>query len=170
MQIVPELETPRKLAFIGVRSCELHAITVQDKVFVRGVYVEPHYLRRRESTCTVAVNCGQAGGTCFCVSMNTGPRATCGFDLALTEILNADQHYLVVEVGTALGAELLQEVSHQPAAAEGVVAQTATRMGRTLDTADIKYLLYRNYEHPRWDEDVVRLRGRRNPDFHQRRC
>ena len=30
------------------------------------------------------------------------------------------------------------------------MAQTAT--GRTLDTTDIKPLLYRNYEHPRWDE------------------
>ena len=50
----------------------------------------------------VAVNCGQAGGTCFCVSMKTGPEATFGFDLALTEVLNAEQHYFVVEVGTLL--------------------------------------------------------------------
>jgi hypothetical protein len=34
----------------------------------------------------VAVQCGQAGGTCFCVSMNTGPVATRGFDLALTDV------------------------------------------------------------------------------------
>jgi CRP/FNR family transcriptional regulator, cyclic AMP receptor protein len=25
-------------------------------------------------------------------------------------------------------------------------------MGRSLDASDIKPLLYRNYEHPRWDE------------------
>jgi sulfhydrogenase subunit beta (sulfur reductase) len=29
-------------------------------------------------------------------------------------------------------------------------------MGRTLDTADIKALLYRNYEHPRWDNAAAR--------------
>ena len=37
-------------------------------------------------------------------------------------------------------------------AAERVVEQTAAQMGRTLDTTDIRDLLYRNREHPRWDE------------------
>ena len=162
VQIVPERETPPKLAFIGVRSCELHAIAVQDKVFMQGSYVDPVYQGRREAVFIVAVNCGQAGGTCFCVSMKSGPEATFGFDLAVTEVLNAEQHYFVVEVGTPLGAELLQDVPHQPATAEArqaagaIVAQTATQMGRTLDTTDIKSLLYRNYEHPRWDEVAAR--------------
>jgi ferredoxin len=40
----------------------------------------------------------------------------------------------------------------QSAAAEAVVAETAQHMGRTLDTAGIKELLYRNYQNPRWDE------------------
>ena len=82
---------------------------------------------------------------------------TFGFDLALTEVLNAEQHYFVVEVGTLLGAELLQDVPHQPATAEarGRWSHCGTdrpALGRTLDTTDIKPLLYRNYEHPRWDE------------------
>ena len=29
-------------------------------------------------------------------------------------------------------------------------------MGRELDTTEIKELLYRNYEHPRWDEVAER--------------
>ena len=33
-----------------------------------------------------------------------------------------------------------------------MVEQTAAQMGRTLDTTDIRDLLYRNREHPRWDE------------------
>ena len=36
------------------------------------------YQVRREHAFIVAVNCGQAGGTCFCVSMKTGPKATVG--------------------------------------------------------------------------------------------
>jgi formate hydrogenlyase subunit 6/NADH:ubiquinone oxidoreductase subunit I len=31
------------------------------------------------------------------------------------------------------------------------VANAAAQMGRVMDTSDIKELLYRNYEHPRWD-------------------
>ncbi len=43
--------------------------------------------RRGERSCfIVAVNCGQAASTCFCVSMGTGPTGDSGFDLALTEV------------------------------------------------------------------------------------
>lgn len=33
-QIIPETEAPPKFAFLGVRSCELHAMAIQDKVFL----------------------------------------------------------------------------------------------------------------------------------------
>lgn len=161
-EVIPEADPPPRYAFIGVRACELHAIAIQDKVFVHGPYVDPSYQARRQPAFIVAVNCAQAGGTCFCVSMGTGPRATFGYDLALTEVLDGAQHDFVVEVGTALGAEVVAEVPHRPAsddarqAADGVVARTATQMGRRLDTADIKALLYRNYDHPRWEEVAAR--------------
>ncbi|HWH71517.1 MAG TPA: 4Fe-4S dicluster domain-containing protein, partial [Candidatus Sulfotelmatobacter sp.] len=138
------------------------AIAILDKVFLGGPYVDPTYQARRQEAFIIAVNCGKAGGTCFCVSMQTGPKATFGFDLALTEVLQGVRHYFVVEVGTERGAEVLRQVPHQPAsaqdqaAADQVIAQTASHMGRTLDTTDIKGLLYRNYEHPRWDQVVRR--------------
>ena len=152
-------ERPRS-AFIGVRSCELHAIAVQDKVFMAGEYVDPSYKSRRENLFVVAVNCVQAGGTCFCTSMKTGPKATFGFDLAITEIVNTEPHYLLAEAGTETGAAVLSEVAHreaseeEKAAAEGAVEECSRQMGRTLSTAGIKELLYRNYENPRW-EDVA---------------
>ena len=40
--------------------------------------------------------------------------------------------------------------------AERTVEQTATQKGRAMDTADIKNLLYNNYEHPRWDNVAER--------------
>jgi sulfhydrogenase subunit beta (sulfur reductase) len=152
-------EMPR-FAFVGVRACELHAIAVQDKIFMAGEYVEQSYKSRRENLFVVAVNCVQAGGTCFCASMKTGPKATSGFDVALTEVVEADRHYFLAEVGTEVGATVLGEVTHREAseeeraAAEGAVEKCSTQMGRTLDTKEIKELLYRNYENPRW-EDVA---------------
>jgi formate hydrogenlyase subunit 6/NADH:ubiquinone oxidoreductase subunit I len=157
----PEPRIPN-YAFIGVRSCELHALAIQDKVFIGGQYVDPLYKARRQSAFIVAVNCGQAGGTCFCVSMNTGPKATAGFDLALTEVIEGERHYFVVEVGTELGAEVLEQVSSKPAeqadleTANRIVARAAGQMGRTMDTTNIKELLYRNYEHARWGEVASR--------------
>lgn len=162
LQLFEDTTEPVKYAFIGVRACELHAILVQDKVFTQGAYVDPTYASRRQQAFIVAVNCGQAGGTCFCVSMQTGPQATHGFDLALTEVLDTNRHDFVVEIGSAHGAEVLRDVPHRLAgpediaAAEHIVAHTATQMGRTLDTAGIKDLLYRNLEHPRWDEVAQR--------------
>jgi sulfhydrogenase subunit beta (sulfur reductase) len=72
-EIIPEKTDPPKLAFIGVRSCELRAIQIQDRVFMAGQHVDPAYKARRENTFIVALNCGHAGGTCFCVSMGAGP-------------------------------------------------------------------------------------------------
>jgi sulfhydrogenase subunit beta (sulfur reductase) len=148
-------KSPRR-ALIGARSCDLHAIEVQDRTFLQGPFVDPDYAARREDIFVVAVNCGQAGGTCFCVSMKTGPRVTQGFDLALTELLDG-AHRFVVEVGSERGREVLAKLSSQAAdegdcrKADEVVERTASSMGRKLETEGIKELLYRNLEHPRWD-------------------
>jgi sulfhydrogenase subunit beta (sulfur reductase) len=161
-EVEPEEHEAPKYALLGVRACELHAMAIQDAVFMHGQYVDPTYAARRAGLCIVAVNCGQAGGTCFCTSMNTGPQATAGFDLALTEVLDAERHYFVVEVGTPLGAEILAELPHTEAgddervAAERIVAETAAHMGRTLETTGIHDLLTGNAEHPRWDDVAKR--------------
>jgi formate hydrogenlyase subunit 6/NADH:ubiquinone oxidoreductase subunit I len=154
------------MAFFGVRACELHAMAIQDKVFHNDSFTDTFYQARRESVFLVAVNCAQAGGTCFCVSMQTGPQATGGFDLALTEVLpevpNAERHFFVVEIGTERGAEVMSAVPQQPTqaaeqqAAAQRVAEAAAQMGRTMETEGIKELLYRNLDHPRWDEVASR--------------
>ncbi len=160
--VLPDEQENPKFAFLGIRSCELHAIAIQDKVFIHGPYVDPVYQARREQVLIVAINCAQAGGTCFCVSMQTGPKVTGDFDLALTEILDDERHSFVVEAGTAVGTEILAELPQRRAsdeektAAEQKVERTASQMGRTLDTTDIKELLYHNVEHPRWDDVAKR--------------
>lgn len=147
---------PFKLAFIGARSCELHAISIQDKVFLGGMYKDPHYQLRREDVLIVAVNCTKPAATCFCVSMNTGPKATGGFDLSLTEIIGTDHHYFVVEVGTQKGEEILKDIPHLKADKQDIAKETKLidqarkKMGRSMDTKNIKELLYQNAEHPQW--------------------
>lgn len=151
-----------RYAFIGVRSCELHAIAIQDKVFTKGDYVDPHYKSLRDRLFVVAVNCAQAGGTCFCVSMKTGPKATDGYDLSLTEVVQGDAHYFTAEAGTQLGQDMLERIAGAEAtpdevvAAERVIEVTEQHMGRTMDTTGIKDLLYRNHENIRWDDVAER--------------
>ena len=98
-----------------MRACELHAIAIQDRVFIGGAHPDHGYAARRRGAFLVALNCGTAGGTCFCVSMGTGPRAEAGFDLALTELLDGARHEFLVEVGSAAGAALLAGLPSRPA-------------------------------------------------------
>jgi ferredoxin len=150
-------EAPRR-AFLGVRSCDLHAISHLDDALLEIEHPDAAYAARRANVFVVAVNCGQASGTCFCVSMETGPRASAGFDLALTEVLDGDRHWFLLEEGSEAGSRLAAALPLREAqpgeveAALGVSERTAAQMGRELDTTEIKELLYRNAEHPRWDE------------------
>ena len=147
----------RPLALLGVRSCDLHAIAIQDRVFLGGRYVERDYAQRREGAFVVVVNCGVPGGTCFCTSMGTGPRAKEGFDLGLTEVLDGD-HRFVVEAGSDRGREVLASLPTRPATEEDVSAarlvtdEAAGRMGRQLEAEGLPQLLARNREHPRFAE------------------
>jgi ferredoxin len=148
------------IAFIGARSCELHARAVLERVLLGATHEDPDERAVADRLFIVAVQCGQAGGTCFCSSMGTGPEVTSGYDIALTELLEADagRHCFVARAGSERGAEVLAEVPSAPAtdgelaAAGAMPARAAAQMGRTLETDGIKELLYRNYEHPRWEE------------------
>jgi ferredoxin len=170
----PPIDAP-PLAVIGLRSCDLHALAIQDKVFLGGAYVDPAYQARRQSLFVVAVNCRRAAPTCFCHSMNTGPAVRRDFDLALTEVDNA----FLVAVGTSKGSEMIAAMDWQPCTlqeiedAEVVSATLLQRMRerdrrngapsapgmpreRFLDTAGIHDLLLENLEHPRWTEVAER--------------
>ncbi|HET7855170.1 MAG TPA: 4Fe-4S dicluster domain-containing protein [Gaiellaceae bacterium] len=165
IEVVPEPEaeeSPDRWAFVGVRSCDLHAIAKLDRVFLGGRFVNPLYEAQRGRIFVVAVNCGVAGGTCFCVSMGTGPKATFGFDLALTEVLDGDRHHFVVEAASDAGQNVLAELPTREASAdeieegERVVERTAEGMGRRLETEGLPELLAENREHARWDEVAER--------------
>jgi len=154
----------KPLALIGVRSCELHAIAIQDRVFLEGRYSDRDYAARRRDLFVVAVQCVEPGGTCFCASMGTGPKAEQGYDLALTEILDGEHRFLI-EAGSRRGAEILGELpGREPAdedleAARKAVATAAERMGRSLEATGLRDLLANSLEHPRWDDVAARCLG-----------
>jgi sulfhydrogenase subunit beta (sulfur reductase) len=162
VSVLEDNEAAPRFALLGARSCELHAIAIQDKVFLAPDHCDEDYSLRRENAFIVAVNCTEAGGSCFCVSMDTGPQASSGFDLALTEILDDGQHRFLVEAGSGQGGELLQQLVHQTAsdadraAAQAGIATAKGQMGRSMDTTGLKELLQANADHLRWDEVASR--------------
>jgi sulfhydrogenase subunit beta (sulfur reductase) len=159
---VPE---PKPYAFIGMRACELAAITVQDKVFGyarhqgRAVgqqqFADSGYVRRRGGAFFVAVNCARSADTCFCCSMDGGPEATAGYDLRLAELVGDGRHEFLIDAGSEKGAAVLAGLQTRPAtpadhAAAKVSVERAAAMQTRKMVADPARLLADNLEHPQW--------------------
>lgn len=145
-----------RTAFFGVRACEIAAMQVQDRVFDNGEFADPEYIRRREETLIVAVQCARSAATCFCASMKTGPRADSGFDIALTELDGAEAGGFLVECGSARGAAILERMETQVAHERHLeAARAATRNAAETQTRaiaeNVPDLLRNALDHPNWE-------------------
>ncbi|GKS63680.1 cytochrome c [Nitrospira sp.] len=154
----PTFPPSEKVAVIGARACDLAGLAIQDQIFLKDAYRDPYYAARREGLFLVAVNCTRSLQTCFCASMETGPRAHHGFDLALTEV---DDSFLV-EAGSEAGCNVLSGLS-LPSASEDLTGGASRRIeacarsqARRLDHARLPQALYDAQEHSRWDEVAAR--------------
>ena len=149
----PETKAPA-YAFIGVRACELAAIQIQDKAFLRSDFNDPIYRARRERVFILTVDCMYPAGTCFCVSMGTGPRAKDGFDLNLTEL----EDVFLLTIGSEVARNLLDGIPFELASAfllrnaDQGLERAASQMGRKLDTSNLPDLILNNLDHPHWQE------------------
>ena len=149
-------------AFLGVRACELKAMAVQDRVLLEDKYRDAIYAARRAGAFLIAMQCTQSAPTCFCASMGTGPGIAEGADLILTELMGSGGHRFLVKAGSERGAELLRELATTAASAadlsqaEQGVKTAAAAQTRSIDNQGIKELLYKNFEHPRWDNVAAR--------------
>jgi sulfhydrogenase subunit beta (sulfur reductase) len=157
-------DEPSPVAIIGARPCEIAALGVLDRVLRNGAVPDDRYVARRDGAFVVVVECGSPSGTCFCTSMGTGPAASTGYDLALTELTGPGEleHEFYVRIGSLAGAEVMALVPNRPAdevlrsRRQAVVDRATEKMGRTLDTDGLPGLLARNLEHPRWADVAER--------------
>jgi sulfhydrogenase subunit beta (sulfur reductase) len=194
LMFAPAEYDPPKRALLGARSCELHAIAIQDRVFMnhQSGFVDPHYAKARQRLLLIAVECQAPAETCFCTSMGTGPAvepdripllasehrdgarqaggrgamrlplpiavaktdAPPACDLILTELEDA----FVVGVGSPAGVQIVKQLKLRPATKARVdqarrgVSAAAKAMERRVEVKDIRGLLHRNQENPRWDD------------------
>jgi len=157
-----EAPRPRAKALLGVRACELAAISVQDRVLLNDRYCDPIYHSRRADLFVIAVACTRAAATCFCCSMHTGPAIGEGADLILTELIRSGVHRFLAAAPTDRGRDLLSQLKPRQATAddieeaEAAVSQAASSQTRHIDNGDIRELLHQNFEHPRWDAVAAR--------------
>ena len=162
LEFVEESTEVPRYAFFGVRSCELHAIAIQDRVFLPGANPDQNYAARREDVLLIAVNCGEPSGTCFCSSMGTGPKASSGLRPRAdrgargreSPIRRRGRNRARRRVLAGVPYRLAEDVDERDAAE--VTAGAVAKMGREMPEVDLRALLYANYEHPRWDEVAER--------------
>lgn len=148
------LAAPR-IAVLGARACDLAALATLEKVFEGGPVVDSRFKARRSALFTVAVNCMRPAATCFCASMETGPRARDGFDLALDELIDdAGQRFLVTAgsaEGSAILAELPGEATSEADAKSAVAGSEACAQAQTRRMVpDVEHLLKRKLDDPHW--------------------
>ena len=148
----------KPFAFFGVRACELAAIGVQDRAFLRDGG-DPEYRARREQLFIVGVHCQTAAPTCFCSSMATGPEFLgTGWDLLLTE----DHGRFFLEAGTGKGQDVLSSLmlSKAPPDARQTIANqlaaTTQAISRSMNQEGIKEEIYNSFTTSRWDEIASR--------------
>jgi ferredoxin len=157
LKIVDQAPAPRPRALFGLRACDVAAIGVQDRVLRDDDPADPHYAAERAGALVVAAHCTSAADTCFCASMNTGPRAA-SFDLALTEL---DPARYLLEVGTEAGAAYVDDAWPAPtdadhAEAARLIDGCARSMTRAVDPERARVALAETWESPRYDEIASR--------------
>ena len=155
LRVQADLPRPSRLAFLGIRPCDLMALRSLDAA-LGGEPVDPRYAARRAGLFLVAASCVEPGGTCFCASLGTGPGAREGFDLCLTEILEGERRFLV-EVGSEAGDALAREMGlpRAPAAdrvaAAAALGRCAGAQARRLDPEAAAALVGRSLGSPAWE-------------------
>ena len=147
----------KAIAIFGARACDLAAMNIQDKVFIKGQHVDARYLQRRENLFVIAVNCTYASNNCFCVSAGTGPHVRDSFDILMTEIEGG----FVVKTGSERGLALLNTLTSQPIndkqsmEAMNNIDQAALMQTKRMpldNTSALRDLLFSKLNHERWQQ------------------
>ncbi|MBI4823164.1 MAG: 4Fe-4S dicluster domain-containing protein [Nitrospirae bacterium] len=82
---ISDLKDSSKRVIFGVRSCDVSAVNILDRFFLRG-FKDPYYASRRENTFFISIVCGKPDETCFCSGLGTGPYLKKGFDIQLYDL------------------------------------------------------------------------------------
>ena len=147
------------MALVGVFPCDLAAIQIQDRIFLREEWKDPVYLSYRQSAFILSLNCLHPCGTGFCASMGTGPKANPGFDLNLTEL----DDVFIVDIGSETGRLVMEGMPALPTsafwlqAAQKGLEEASSRMGRSLPhQEDLPNLLLNHLDAHQWDDVATR--------------
>jgi sulfhydrogenase subunit beta (sulfur reductase) len=94
--------------------------------------------------------------------VHTGPAFASGCDLLLTEVLNDDHHYFLIQILTKRGARISSQFELQTSIADDLehidrqVAQVSDSQSRQLNISNPVDFFSRRLEHSHWDDVATR--------------
>ncbi len=150
--------TPSKMAFWGIRSCDLHAIDILDEVFLNQSFQNSWYKKARENLFVIAVGCTRPSANCFCTSMNTGPEPQKGYDFLLVEMKDENGYYYSVSTGTEQAEEMAKKLNLSKieeslnTATKAALQEAAEQMPIRLDPKLASEKIKNSLESTHWDE------------------
>jgi len=149
---VAEPMDPGERILFAAHPCDMHAVSVLDRVFSRDAR-DYYYNKLRDATACVVLNCLMTCGRGFCSSMGTGPfvKLAEGYDVELT---NLGKAYLA-EPRSARGKLLIETAPRLRKAAAGdftskkkAERKAEATFEKFIDTNELPELLSGTLDHP----------------------
>ncbi|MFH1545642.1 MAG: phosphoglycerate kinase [archaeon] len=131
--------------FFGIRSCDLHAISILDSVFLKEP-IDSFYWEKRENSILIGLSCEEAGENCFCTSLGTHlPQE---FDLFFWR---NGKNYLA-EVGSEKGLKLINKKFFS--STEKHSPLTVPKTPRKINSKNFEEILKKNFSHKEFEKNA----------------
>ncbi|PVV22237.1 MAG: sulfite reductase subunit A [gamma proteobacterium symbiont of Ctena orbiculata] len=145
-------------AVLGVRACDLAALSILDHHFELEMRPDPHYKERRESLLLIGVDCAHSASTCFCLSTGDGPALDGGYDIGMAELEEGFLIWHLSTKGEAITSQLALQAADdaQLEAMLQATDQAASEQQRQLPGSEALQQLYKRLDHAQWDQVAER--------------
>ncbi len=142
------IEKKKPWIFLGIKACDLNALSLLDKAFGED-YKDPKYLKRRQDSYIISSDCTQPYNTCCCTWAGYYPYAESGFDLNLSKIWDG----FVIQIGSQKGKQLLEGFDEM---LKVVVKEEADSLEKTRQQTTEKVIeLNKNYKLKKTHKELV---------------
>ncbi|MBS7611619.1 4Fe-4S dicluster domain-containing protein [Candidatus Bathyarchaeota archaeon] len=148
----------KNIVIFGIHPCDLRAIEKLDEFFSQHPE-DVCYEARRKRTLIVGLTCNAVDEKCFCNSLGTGPEASTGFDILITQISDG---FFLVEVGSSKGLDILKTLDLAEAKPEHFEAKRKhiehlkSSFTKTADFEGLATLAKDKLDHKIWVETAER--------------
>lgn len=145
-------EYDKNVLILGIRPCDIRSFVLLDFVF-EGEYEDP-YVKRRENTIIVGLNCLTPDEICFCTSVGGGPFCNKYSDIQLTDL--GEKYFM--EVISNKGKSLIKKIQKlvTPATKKDIKQKNELErkalalIPRTMNTENIVKKLEELFESEYW--------------------